>query len=59
MQTIRDDLNKFGVHHDSWYYESSTIKDREDIKMIEVLQKNNYVYEKKRSRVVQQQKVWR
>ena len=46
MQTIRDDLNKFGVHHDSWYYESSTIKDKEDIKMIEVLQKNNYVYEK-------------
>lgn len=46
MQNVREDLDRFGVKHDSWYYESSTIDNKEDIKMLSILKKNNYAYEK-------------
>lgn len=50
LSVIKDDLEDFGVHHNSWFHESSLYKEeglRSKIdQTLNALSKNNYIYEK-------------
>ena len=47
MELIQSNLNKLGIKHDNFVYESVLIKNELVSKTIEKLQKNNYVYKGK------------
>ncbi|KOR31418.1 arginine--tRNA ligase [Achromatium sp. WMS2] len=45
LADIRDDLGHFGVHYDTWYYESGLVTSGAIDKCIEQLKQSGYVYE--------------
>jgi arginyl-tRNA synthetase len=46
LSVIKDDLNRFGVNFDSWFYQSSLAKNSKVKKVLNYLKRKKYLYEK-------------
>ncbi len=46
MKVIKDDLNDFGVHFDTWSHQSKIATQKAIVKVLEELKKKGFVYEK-------------